>query len=196
MPLIILFLLTARISRAVVKAREKEPINTTKQLASIVSSAVGFGRKDKLNRFAHPATKSFQALRILVNDELNELHKALKAAQKLLVPGGRLVVITFHSVEDTIVKHFLRTPPVDSMSRKTKATTGSPKAKPLSAWLPLHKKVICPSNEEVFFNPRCRSAKLRAAVKTNNTVLNLNQITHLLDKTSEGSLTEGPTVGN
>ncbi|XP_031573353.1 uncharacterized protein LOC116307310 [Actinia tenebrosa] len=184
-----------RISRAIVKAREKHPISTTKQLANIVSNAVGFGRKDKLNRFAHPATKSFQALRILVNDELNELHKALKAAQKLLVPGGRLVVITFHSVEDTIVKHFLRTPPADSISRRP--NTGSPKVKPsLSTWLPLHKKVICPSNQEVFFNPRCRSAKLRAAVKTKNAVLNLNQITHLLDKSHEGSLTDGPTLGN
>jgi 16S rRNA C1402 N4-methylase RsmH len=161
-----------------------------------VSNAVGFGRKDKLNRFAHPATKSFQALRILVNDELNELHKALKAAHKLLTPGGKLVVISFHSVEDVIVKHFLRNPPIESISRRSKVTTTNSKSTPpsSSAWLPLNKKVICPSDEEVFFNPRCRSAKLRAAVKTNDTVLNLNQLTHILDKSTEGSLTEGPTL--
>ncbi|KXJ22523.1 putative methyltransferase-like protein 15 [Exaiptasia diaphana] len=177
-----------RITRAIIKAREKEEIITTKQLATVVSNAVGFGRKDKLNRFAHPATKTFQALRILVNDELNELQKALKAAQKLLVPGGRLVVISFHSVEDIIVKHFLKDPPVESISRR-KAQL-SPKN---SAWLPLNKKVVCPSDQELLCNPRCRSAKLRAAVKTNNTVLSLNQLTHILDEVAKGTVKEGPT---
>ncbi|KXJ05423.1 Ribosomal RNA small subunit methyltransferase H, partial [Exaiptasia diaphana] len=142
-----------RITRAIIKAREKEEIITTKQLATVVSNAVGFGRKDKLNRFAHPATKTFQALRILVNDELNELQKALKAAQKLLVPGGRLVVISFHSVEDIIVKHFLKDPPVESISRR-KAQL-SPKN---SAWLPLNKKVVCPSDQELLCNPRWSGA--------------------------------------
>ncbi|XP_001640863.2 ribosomal RNA small subunit methyltransferase H [Nematostella vectensis] len=177
----------ARISRAVIKARDREHIMTTRQLAAIVANAVGFGRKDKLNRFAHPATKTFQALRILVNDELNELHKALKAAKKLLTPGGRLVVISFHSAEDSIVKHFLK----DEATRKTSKTMSDSDS---ITWLPLHKKVVSPSDDEIFFNPRCRSAKLRAVVKTNKEVLELCQLTHLLSKSASESMTKEPNL--
>ena len=188
--LIMSFYLAARISRAIVHARRKEPIISTKQLASIVANTIGYGRKDKLSRFAHPATKTFQALRILVNDELNELQQALKAAQKLLCPGGRLVVISFHSLEDTIVKHFFK----DAQSKVgfVRPSTKKSSTAKTSTWLPLHhKKFISPSGEEVLLNPRSRSAKLRAAAKTDSLVLDLTELTNLLDKKSNKSLLKG-----
>lgn len=125
-----------RIARAIAKAREQKPIETTTELAEIVRRATGF------RRTGHPARKTFQALRIYVNDELGALQELLEAAVKVLAPEGRLVVISFHSLEDRIVKHFLK---------------GEPRLQVLN------KKPLVPSEEEARDNPRARSAKLRAA---------------------------------
>ena len=124
-----------RIAKAIVGAREKAPIETTTQLAEIVRRAVGF------RRAGHPARKTFQALRIYVNDELGALEALLRASVRVLRPGGRLVVISFHSLEDRLVKHFLRE------EERLRALT----KRPLSA-----------SEDERSRNPRARSAKLRA----------------------------------
>jgi len=134
-----------RIANEIVRSREKEPITSTLQLVSIVERAVPYWYQ---KRRIHPATKTFQALRIAVNDELNNLKRALPQAIEVLKPGGRLVVISFHSLEDRVVKNFLR-----ENSRK-----GLLKM--------LTKKPVKPSAEEVKVNPRSRSARLRAAVKT------------------------------
>ncbi len=125
------------IARAIVEARRQRPIRTTKELAEIVRKAVGF------RKAGHPARKTFQALRIYVNDELGALGALLQAAQSRLAPGGRLVVISFHSLEDRIVKRFLKE----------------------SGLRILTKKPVLPSAMEVRANPRARSAKLRAAEK-------------------------------
>lgn len=141
-----------QIARRIVKER---PVATTLELAKIVEQAVG-GRKGKI----HPATKTFQALRIAVNQELGNLKSALEQAVKLLGFGGRLVVISYHSLEDRIVKQF--------MSRESKdciCPPGIPRCVcGHSASLSLvNKRVVTPSPEEVAANPRSRSAKLRAA---------------------------------
>jgi len=125
------------IAKAIVEARRQRPIRTTKELAEIVRKAVGF------RKAGHPARKTFQALRIYVNDELGALGALLQAAQSRLAPGGRLVVISFHSLEDRIVKRFLKE----------------------SSLRILTKKPVVPSAMEVRANPRARSAKLRAAEK-------------------------------
>jgi 16S rRNA (cytosine1402-N4)-methyltransferase len=127
-----------RIAHAIVQARSKQPIQTTGELAGIVERAVGRGR-------LHPATKTFQALRIVVNEELSQLEQALQAAEEVLAPGGRIVVISFHSLEDRIVKQFFA------------------KGERQGDWQRLTKKVVKPSAEEVVSNSRARSAKLRAA---------------------------------
>lgn len=133
-------------------------------------AAVVHARKDRLHRPAHVATKTFQALRIFVNDELNELHAGLRAARDALRPGGRLCVITFHSLEDRLVKRFLQGDDLSNLdqchfnprkqgTRKEKNDVGN------AHWLPLRKKVIIPEKDDVKENPRGRSAKLRAALK-------------------------------
>ncbi len=126
-----------RIARAIAKARQKAPIRTTSELARVVAEAVGY------RRAGHPARKTFQALRIYVNDELGALKEFLEGVPPLLAPGGRLVVIAFHSLEDRLVKRFLKEGPLK----------------------PLTKKPLTPSPEEVAQNPRARSAKLRAGEK-------------------------------
>ncbi len=128
-----------RIARRIVRQR---PINTSFQLAQTVEEAVG-GRRGRI----HPATRTFQALRIAVNQELENLESALKQAVDLLGFGGRLVVISYHSLEDRIVKQFMH----------QRASGDEPD---LSL---INKKVITPSLAEVHYNPRSRSAKLRAA---------------------------------
>lgn len=173
------------------RARGKMPILFTRQLAAIVAAAVRYNRTDKFSRHLHPAARTFQALRILVNDELNELQCALKSAHKLLRPGGRLVVISFHALEDSIVRHFFKeaNSEVSYLRSRTKVA-GKAKA---STWLPLHKNVIYPSDEEVYLNPRSRSAKLRAAAKADNLVLDLTELTNLLDKNSGQTFYNGTT---
>ncbi|HJR55691.1 MAG TPA: 16S rRNA (cytosine(1402)-N(4))-methyltransferase RsmH [Rhizomicrobium sp.] len=145
-----------RIVRAIIAAR---PITGTTQLAAIVSEAQG----PAALRFAiHPATRTFQALRIHVNDELGELTRGLEAALEILRPQGRLVVVSFHSLEDRIVKQFLN-------SRATTAPRASRHAPAAAAPAPLFRlitqKARAPGEHEIASNPRARSAKLRAGEK-------------------------------
>lgn len=148
-----------RIARAIAAERLTAPIETTGRLAEIVKRASPPNREDRI----HPATRVFQALRIFVNDELAQLAKALVAAEKLLRPAGRLVVVTFHSLEDRIVKRFLveRSGAAANPSRYAPAT-----ARTAATFNLLNHKPIAPSDSEVAENPRSRSAKMRAAIRT------------------------------
>ena len=152
-----------RIARAILAARAIQPITTTTQLADIIARAVRGAGKMKI----HPATRSFQALRIEVNQELAELEAALAAAEQLLKPGGRLVVVTFHSLEDRLVKQFLngRSDKAHATSRHDPAAlTRDTHTQPRFLLTP--SRAIAPSEEEVTRNPRSRSAKLRCATRT------------------------------
>jgi 16S rRNA (cytosine1402-N4)-methyltransferase len=148
------------IARAIVAARAEAPITTTRALVSAIERATGRPRPDRI----HPATRTFQALRIHVNGELDELVAALHAAERMLAEGGRLVVVTFHSLEDRIVKRFFasRAGKLPSGSRHLPgvAETAEP-----SFTLPF-KGHIGASEEEAAVNPRARSAKLRAGIRT------------------------------
>jgi 16S rRNA (cytosine1402-N4)-methyltransferase len=144
-----------RIASAIVREREKSPITTTKELASLVDRAVGGRRRSPI----HPATRTFQALRIEVNAELDALSEALGAAVNVLSPGGRLVVIAFHSLEDRIVKRF-----IEAESR----TCVCPPDQPVCTCdtVPRLRKVgkpIRPGESEIRVNPRSRSAIMRVA---------------------------------
>lgn len=146
------------VARAIVAARREAPITTTKRLADIVASVVRAAPGD-----IHPATRTFQALRIAVNDELGELESALEAAERALATGGRLVVVTFHSLEDRIVKRFLseRSGREAGPSRHAPAVAGEAPTFTL-----VGRKPVVAGEEEVRANPRARSAKLRAAIRT------------------------------
>ena len=148
-----------RIARAIVAARQRRPIQRTAELADIVRAAVPQSEPGQ-----DPATRTFQALRIAVNDELGELDRGLVAAEELLAPGGRLAVVSFHSLEDRRVKEFLRrrsgTAPRASRHRPVGA--GSP---PPSFTL-LTRRAVKPSAAEIARNPRARAARLRAAERT------------------------------
>ena len=153
-----------RITRAIIAAREVQKIATTTQLAGIIRAAVRNPGKMKI----HPATKSFQALRIEVNQELAELEAALAAAEQLLKPGGRLVVVTFHSLEDRIVKNFMRARSETSAvtSRHSPAALFANEITKPNTFLLTPTRAIAPSEKEVSLNPRARSAKLRCASRT------------------------------
>ncbi|HLA20730.1 MAG TPA: 16S rRNA (cytosine(1402)-N(4))-methyltransferase RsmH, partial [Pseudolabrys sp.] len=142
------------VARAIVKARGATPIRTTAALADIVGKVVRARPGD-----IHPATRTFQALRIFVNDELGELVGALAAAERILKAGGRLVVVSFHSLEDRIVKTFL--------ANRGEARAGSRHApelkRPAPTFAVLTKRPLVADDAEVAGNPRARSAKLRAA---------------------------------
>jgi 16S rRNA (cytosine1402-N4)-methyltransferase len=145
------------VARAIVAARKEAPITTTRALADIVSRVV----RAKPNEI-HPATRTFQALRIFVNEELDELHAALVAAEHVLKPDGRLVVVSFHSLEDRIVKNFL--------NERGKRGGGSRHLPETEQSEPsfeiLTKRPVVAGDNEVASNPRARSAKLRAAQRT------------------------------
>jgi 16S rRNA (cytosine1402-N4)-methyltransferase len=149
------------IARAIVRARADKPLTRTRELADLVLR-VFHGRKEEGR---HPATRTFQALRIYVNDELGELERALIAAEKILAPGGRLVVVTFHSLEDRIVKRFLA-------ERSGKADQGSRHLPQRSIQISpptfriLNSRPLTPQKGELDVNPRARSARLRAAIRT------------------------------
>jgi 16S rRNA (cytosine1402-N4)-methyltransferase len=147
------------VAAAIDRARSGGPIATTTDLAEIVSKAIGRGGADKI----HPATRTFQALRIFVNRELEELATALAASERILGEGGRLVVVSFHSLEDRIVKRFLA-------DRSAERSTGS-RHQPEAIVAPptfelLVRGAVEPSEDEVRTNPRARSARLRAARRT------------------------------
>ncbi|MEL8055588.1 MAG: 16S rRNA (cytosine(1402)-N(4))-methyltransferase RsmH [Pseudomonadota bacterium] len=149
-----------RISAAIVTRRSEKPFQTTLDLAETIETTVG-GRRGKKT---HPATLTFQALRMFVNDELGELARGLAAAERMLAPGGRLVVVTFHSLEDRLVKTFMR-------ARSGLGGGGSrylperDKGPDPTFFMP-SKKAIEPSDSETANNPRARSARLRLAVRT------------------------------
>lgn len=132
-----------RIAAAIMRARSESPIQTTKQLVTIVEQAI-----PKANRRRHhPATKTFQALRVTVNDEIGALRQALPLAFNHLAHGGRMAAISFHSIEDRVIKQYMRTLAADGLASV------------------LTKKPIVPSSDEVARNPRSRSAKLRLLLK-------------------------------
>jgi 16S rRNA (cytosine1402-N4)-methyltransferase len=147
------------IARAIVNARKTAPIQTTEQLAAIIRTVIRPNPRDKID----PCTRTFQALRIAVNAELDELERALPAAVSVLKPGGRLVVVTFHSLEDRIVKDFFKT----FSGRAPGASRHVPQtiqAEPLLS-IDTHRAQNA-SDDEAQKNPRARSAKLRVAVRT------------------------------
>jgi 16S rRNA (cytosine1402-N4)-methyltransferase len=149
-----------RIAGAIVRRRAEQPFTRTLELAEFIEKALGGRRGAK----AHPATRSFQALRIAVNEELSELEDGLVAAERTLKPGGRLCVVTFHSLEDRIVKNFLSV-------RAGRTPSGSRHAPPVEAGAApsfqlLFNGAKSPGDAEVAANPRARSAKFRAAVRT------------------------------
>ena len=146
-----------RIARAIIAAR---PVTRTRQLAELVSNALG---PAAARQPIHPATRTFQALRIYVNDELGELERGLAAAERVLKTGGRLAVVAFHSLEDRIVKRFLA-----ERSRAPAASRhapGAPSAHPQTFRL-VWSRPRMPSESEIARNPRARSARLRAAERT------------------------------
>lgn len=148
----------SRIAAAIVEARQRQPVERTVQLAQIIEKAVPARWTGQ-----HPATKTFQAIRIHINQELEELRMALSAALPLLAPSGRIAVITFHSLEDRIVKLWMREQagrmPEDPRLRHL------PKTASTAAQIRLVGKDVAPPDEEVSANPRSRSARLRVAEK-------------------------------
>jgi 16S rRNA (cytosine1402-N4)-methyltransferase len=147
-----------RVARAVIAAQRRQPLATTGELAEIVRAAI-----PKREPGLDPATRTFQALRIAVNDELGELDRGLAAAERLLMPGGRLAVVSFHSLEDARAKSFLR--------RRSEAERGSrhlpPRPNgPTPSFVLQSRRPTRPGPEEIARNPRARSARLRSAERT------------------------------
>nr|XP_056707660.1 12S rRNA N4-methylcytidine (m4C) methyltransferase [Euleptes europaea] len=172
-----------KIASAIVQARSIYPITRTQQLASIVAGAFPeaalYAQKDLLQRPTHVATKTFQALRIFVNNELHELLAGLKVAEKFLKPGGRLVALSFHSLEDRIIKRFLYGIDISdkfnlSVRQKIRQMGKNSEEEvngdlsmdnDNSRWTAIQKKVLTPQAKDNDKNPRGRSAKLRGAIK-------------------------------
>ena len=144
-----------RIARAVVEARQQAPLQTTSQLADLIARVMPFREHHK-----HPATRSFQAIRIFINRELEDLHQCLQQSLDVLAKGGRLVVISFHSLEDRIVKRFMR-----DQSRGEVLPKGLPvqDSARKQGRIKLLGKAMKPSEDEVSTNPRARSAIMRVA---------------------------------
>ncbi len=148
------------VARAIVEARRRAPIETTAQLADLIAGVV----RPEPGSPIHPATRSFQGLRIAVNDELGELVRGLHAAERVLKPGGRLAVVTFHSLEDRIVKQFFSARS-GRAAQASRHLPGVERPAPRSFQL-VTKGPVLPSEGETDVNPRARSAKLRAGERT------------------------------
>jgi 16S rRNA (cytosine1402-N4)-methyltransferase len=145
-----------RIARAIVKAR---PLNTTLELAAVIESCLP---RPKPNQ-SHPATRSFQAIRIAVNDEYGELAEGLMAAERALKPGGLLAVVSFHSVEDRMVKRFMQ----ERAGKTGRGSRYAPETEAIEAAFEIvTRKAVGPDDDELQENPRSRSAKLRVARRT------------------------------
>jgi 16S rRNA (cytosine1402-N4)-methyltransferase len=148
-----------RIARSIVKARETSPITTTLELARLIEGCLPRSKPGQ----SHPATRSFQALRIAVNDEYRELALGLAAAERALKPGGKLAVVTFHSIEDRMVKRFLQA----RSGTAGRANRYAPlEAETVAQFSQSTRKAIGPDDLELSENPRSRSAKLRVAIRT------------------------------
>ena len=145
------------------KARSDKPITRTGELAELVRSAVKKGVKRSSAKSIDPATRTFQALWILVNDELGELERGLEAAEQLLRPGGRLAVVSFHSLEDRQVKHFLRARSRETPARSRHLPPVQDDTQPAPTFRPLFRGSKTAGEAECRSNPRARSAHLRAA---------------------------------
>lgn len=165
-----------KIARAICDVRYSfKRIETTRELANIVASCFKeYYHMDSLDRPMHNATKTFQAIRIFVNNELNEIDHGIHVAEKYLKPNGRLVTLTFHSLEDTIVKRHIHghviggkvnTLPLKYISQFMATDKEILDEMMDSKWQSLYKHVLTPSYDEIELNPRSRSAKLRAAIK-------------------------------
>lgn len=148
-----------RIARMIEARRDSAPFTRTSDLAKSIEALVG--RKPNA---IHPATRVFQALRIYVNDELGELAKALLGAEQILKPGGKLAVVTFHSLEDRLVKRFF----ADRSGKRAQSRHMPDNFDLLPVFEPLFKGALAASDEEINGNPRSRSAKLRVGVRTNH----------------------------
>jgi 16S rRNA (cytosine1402-N4)-methyltransferase len=146
-----------RIARMIERRRAERPFTRTLDLAEAIADHIGRNPRDKI----HPATRVFQALRIFVNDELGELARALLAAERGLKPGGRLAVVTFHSLEDRIVKRFIA-----DRSGRPAVSRHLPDARPPAATFDKVNGPVAPTDAEIAANPRARSAKLRVAIRT------------------------------
>ena len=150
------------IANAIAKRREQQPFTNTLDLAALIETTLGRPPKHK-GPSIHPATRTFQALRIFVNGELKELAEALAAAERLLAPGGRLAIVTFHSLEDRIVKRFLH----QRSGRVARPSRHAPAAMELApSFEELARGGIVADEAEVSRNPRARSARLRAGTRT------------------------------
>jgi len=148
-----------RIARAIVRARSEAPITRTKQLAAIIHSVMPRPKPGQID----PATRSFQGIRIHINGELDEIEQALDAAEQQLKPGGRLVVVSFHSLEDRIVKNFM----IKRSGQGPRPSRHLPDVETDAPTFTLPKrKPIAPSDDEIQSNPRARSAKLRVVIRT------------------------------
>jgi len=151
------------IARAIVKARQAEPLSTTGELVRLVEGVFGAGAA-RLK--IHCATRTFQALRIWTNNELSELAEGLSAAERLLAPAGRLVVVAFHSLESRIVKRFFTTRFGDAPRPSRHAPPVVDGMVPAPSFRALFRKAVKPTAQEIEFNPRARSAVLRAGERT------------------------------
>ncbi|MEM6480801.1 MAG: 16S rRNA (cytosine(1402)-N(4))-methyltransferase RsmH [Pseudomonadota bacterium] len=148
-----------RIARAIAKARTEAPLTTTRALARIIERVLPAPRPGQL----HPATRSFQAIRIAVNDEFGALVRGLDAAERALAPEGLLAVVTFHSIEDRMVKRYLQIK-TNATGRSNRYAPDSERPEP--TFVQDNRKAIAPDAEELNANPRARSAKLRLARRT------------------------------
>lgn len=155
-----------RIARVIVETRAHNRITRTAQLASIIEKAVGYKRYIKGKKQIHPATRTFQALRIYVNDELGELSKGLAAAERVLAPGGRLCVVSFHSLEDRIIKKFFKKRSGDASRGSRHLPQALEMAESDPSFTMIAKGAVKPSKNEIEQNIRSRSAKLRGASRT------------------------------